>query len=502
MVEPSQNASFDISAVAHEIPAGSFAICKLHGILDCWLDPHPASGNMSLAWDQSNHLDAWANYTCHEGFHVSVNANRVTQNVQCRGQIGAWGLAPWDCAADGCFDDPPLPPAQVTMTLSVDYRSEDGVILYACPTDMATLDNVTIQNVTCTRRYPQFVFWPQTVQECLVCVAEPKVSNATTDWDETAVWYIGDNVTATCLDKYHLHGDVVSQTLACTATGWEEVEGCVLIPYCFDDPPPAPSPLITIATSVNFRNASGTVTFTCPDLMGMRDGRSDQVVTCSEMPTEYVFLPTSVEDCDVCLGEPTVENATTDWAAESLYLTGQAVTATCLQDHLTDGDAAGKNVSCTSVGWEAVGGCYLACVAPPPSAGENMVRGERKNSAVGSVIEYVCSPGFLLRQYGEPKNATTVVCGADATWQVADETLACAYPIWTLPEAPNGTVISVPGPPNWPNTTFDCTCEDGLWSATGVSGTTVTATLEGWMLQDPDFFCTNGICSLSFHYHS
>lgn len=67
----------------------------------------------------------------------------------------------------GCFDDPPLPPAQVTMTLSVDYRSEDGVILYACPTDMATLDNVTIQNVTCTRRYPQFVFWPQTVQECL-----------------------------------------------------------------------------------------------------------------------------------------------------------------------------------------------------------------------------------------------------------------------------------------------------------------------------------------------
>lgn len=102
----------------------------------------------------------------------------------------------------------------------------------------------------------------------------------------------------------------------------------------------------------------------------------------------------------VCLGEPTVENATTDWVAESLYLTGQAVTATCLQDHLTDGDAAGKNVSCTSVGWEAVGGCYLACVAPPPSAGENMVRGERKNSAVGSVIEYVCSPGFLLRQYG------------------------------------------------------------------------------------------------------
>lgn len=63
-----------------------------------------------------------------------------------------------------------------------------------------------------------------------MCVAEPKVNNATTDWDETAVWYIGDNVTATCLDKYHLHGDVVSQTLACTATGWEEVEGCVLIP--------------------------------------------------------------------------------------------------------------------------------------------------------------------------------------------------------------------------------------------------------------------------------
>ncbi|XP_037786475.1 uncharacterized protein LOC119582333 [Penaeus monodon] len=249
---------------------------------------------------------------------------------------------------------------------------------------------------------------------------------------------------------------------------------------------------MTNVTSVDFRNATGTVTYTCPDLMGTRDGRSDQVVTCSETPTEYAFLPASVEDCDVCLGEPTVGNATTDWTAASLYLIGQAVTATCLQDHLTDGDVASKNVSCTSTGWETVGGCYLACVSAPPSAGLNMVQEERNSSGVGSVIHYVCSPGFLLRQDGEPKNATTVVCGDDATWQISDETLACANPIWTLPEAPNGTVITVPDPPNWPNTTFGCFCQDGLWSATEVTETTVMATLDGWVLQDPDFFCING----------
>ncbi|XP_037786474.1 uncharacterized protein LOC119582332 [Penaeus monodon] len=230
MVGPSQNASFNVSAVGHAIPEGSYAVCKLHGILDCWRDPHPATANMSRTWDQSNELNAWANYTCQEGFHVSANANRVTQHLPCRGQLGAWGLAPWDCAPDGCFDDPPLSPSQVTMTPSLDYRSEDGVILYTCPADIATLDNVTVQNVTCTRRFPKFVFLPETVQECLVCIAEPTVGNATTDWDETAVWYIGDNVTATCLDKYHLHGDVVSQTITCTATGWQKVEGCVLIP--------------------------------------------------------------------------------------------------------------------------------------------------------------------------------------------------------------------------------------------------------------------------------
>ncbi|XP_047493513.1 uncharacterized protein LOC125042090 [Penaeus chinensis] len=100
MVEPSQNASFNLSAVGHKIPEGSYAVCKLHGILDCWRDPHPATANMSRTWDQSNELNAWANYTCHEGFHVSANANRVTQHLPCRGQLGSWGLAPWDCAPD------------------------------------------------------------------------------------------------------------------------------------------------------------------------------------------------------------------------------------------------------------------------------------------------------------------------------------------------------------------------------------------------------------------
>ncbi|XP_047493769.1 complement factor H-like [Penaeus chinensis] len=364
----------------------------------------PIVSNATTDWDQTTvwYIGDNVTATCLDKYHL--HGDVVSQTLTCTAT--GWEEVEGCVLIPVCYGEPPPAPSpHMTNVTSVDFRNATGTVTYTCPDLMGTRDGRSEQVVTCSETPTEYVFLPASVEDCDVCIAEPIVSNATTDWDQTTVWYIGDNVTATCLDKYHLHGDVVSQTLTCTATGWEEVEGCVLIPVCYGEPPPAPSPHMTNVTSVDFRNATGTVTYTCPDLMGTRDGRSEQVVTCSETPTEYVFLPASVEDCDVCLGEPTAANATTDWAAATLYLIGQAVTATCLQGHLTDGDSASKNLSCTSTGWEAVGGCYLACVSAPPSAGENMVRDEHNSSGVGSVIHYVCSPGFLLKQYGEPKNA-------------------------------------------------------------------------------------------------
>lgn len=74
---------------------------------------------------------------------------------------------------------------------------------------------------------------------------------------------------------------------------------------CDGDPPSAPSPLIASTASEDFRDATGNVTFTCPPLMATSDGRKDQVVACSETPSEYVFLPAVVLDCDgefLCAG--------------------------------------------------------------------------------------------------------------------------------------------------------------------------------------------------------
>ncbi|XP_047493512.1 uncharacterized protein LOC125042089 [Penaeus chinensis] len=472
---------------------GNYTICKLYGINHCWSDPWPARDNTTLVFNHTYNLKDSAHYDCHPGFHVWWSTTHRSYRRDCRGQIGGWGGGAPKCDPDACVKNLPTAPSLVTMTTNGDYQKENGTITYTCPPTMSTLGRQTEQIVTCTRTSRNYVFSPDFVNECVVCNTEPIVANASTTWDNTTTWEIGDNMTATCMERYHLYADVVSQNITCTATGWEEATDCVLIPYCFDDPPPAPSPLMTNVTSVDFRNATGTVTYTCPDLMGTRDGRSTQVVTCSETPTEYVFLPASVEDCDVCLGTPTVENATVDWDPSLNYTVQAFVTATCKLSHLFEEGVTSQVVTCNNTGWENVTGCYPACTLDPPLAGKNMEQLAYNYSGVGGVVHYNCSPGFLLKHDGEDiLNATSAVCGNDLTWQLAHSSLICDTPIWTSPTPPNGTACDLLPTPIWPATTANCSCEEGLLGVTGVDYTTASATVEGWLFEEPEFYCVNG----------
>lgn len=105
-----------------------------------------------------------------------------------------------------------------------------------------------------------------------------------------------------------------------------------------------------------------------------------------------LFLP-------ACLEEPLVEKAVTDWNENAVYVVGSTVTATCDEGHLAKGDVSSQVVSCQSGGWEAVTGCYAACMAEPPAEGRNIHRGGFRRG-VGAIIRYKCVPPHFLRQPG------------------------------------------------------------------------------------------------------
>ncbi|XP_042858529.1 uncharacterized protein LOC122244631, partial [Penaeus japonicus] len=498
VLDPGPNNTFALETELYAEP-GNYTVCKLYGINDCWSDPPPAQDNSTLQFNHTYNLNDNAYYNCHTEFHVWWSTSVLTYRRPCRGQLGGWGAGAPKCHPDACMQNLPAASSHITKTINVDYREENGNVTYSCPANMSTLDRQTEQIVICTKSPRKFEFLPKVVNDCVVCNTQPVVANASVVWDNTTLWVIGDNMTVTCMEKYHLHGDVVTQNITCTATGWEDATDCVLIPYlstnfqyCFADPPPAPSPLISNTTSADFRNASGTVTYTCPDLMATRDGRSEQVVTCSETPTEYVFLPVSVDDCDVCLGTPTVENATVDWDPSVSYTVQSYVTATCNSSYLAEGDVTTQVVTCNSTGWEVVAGCYPACVDDPPLPGETMTLMPYDYRGVGSILHYNCSPGLFLRQNDELLNGTTAVCGDDLIWKLTHSPLICDTPVWTFPMTPNGTTCDLQEAPNWPGTTFNCTCEEGLMGVTGDDSTSVTVTVEEWVFEDPEFYCVNG----------
>lgn len=101
-----------------------------------------------------------------------------------------------------------------------------------------------------------------------------------------------------------------------------------------------------------------------------------------------------------CLKEPEVRNAELAWDSDALYLLDAHVTATCNEGHLSDGGEASRVVTCTAYGWEAISGCYVACTAAPPPAGENMVMGQYNFTGVGASVQYECAQDFYVKRQG------------------------------------------------------------------------------------------------------
>nr|XP_045592153.1 complement factor H-like [Procambarus clarkii] len=180
----------------------------------------------------------------------------------------------------------------------------------------------------------------------------------------------------------------------------------------------------------NSYKLNGTLSFTCPANMTTQTFNTTQNLTCSSVvtakKTNYTFIPSVVEPCDVCLGAPLVSNATADWSANTMYLNGSQVNATCLPGYQVEFGVTSLLIDCTESGWSQAPPCYLACVddpVAPPNTTWNITYNN-----VGSTIPYTCPTGEFMVLNGSTSllNETTVTCGVDGLWNPASLP-PCAY---------------------------------------------------------------------------
>lgn len=60
----------------------------------------------------------------------------------------------------------------------------------------------------------------------------------------------------------------------------------------------------------------------------------------------------------VCLGEPVVGNAVTDWSSETVWKINMTVVATCNENHMASLNSNTQIVTCTETGWNLPPACY------------------------------------------------------------------------------------------------------------------------------------------------
>ncbi|XP_042876780.1 complement factor H-related protein 4-like [Penaeus japonicus] len=269
----------------------------------------------------------------------------------------------------GCWADPP--PATANMTFVWDNSTAGGaVVTYTCLAGYFVDGNssVSAQNITCLA---QLGGWFPALLDCYYVEGEPP--GLTSKILVHCYCYWGHDDADDDRDK----DDVI---------------------MCLEEPPLAPSPLMTNFTSEDLRYVGGFLNFTCPDGMATLQGNTSQEVVCQAVEAEvnYAFVPALVKPCNVCLGEPLVANATTDWDGTVPWETGTSVTATCLAGYALGINMTSLPVNCTETGWEVIPPCYEACVDPPPDPTANMTRDNVTDNALGTILHYNCSAGFHI----------------------------------------------------------------------------------------------------------
>ncbi|ROT64492.1 hypothetical protein C7M84_017584 [Penaeus vannamei] len=242
--------------------------------------------------------------------------------------------------------------------------------------------------------------------------------------------------------------------------------------------------------------------------------RPTQTFNCSTDGSSFYFYPLEVEDCNVCTGEPLVENGTTDWSAQVNYSVGQSVRATCNESYLCSVYSDEQDIACSPVGWMNATPCYEACVDPPPTAGVNMAMENLTWNGIGAVLRYRCDEGHYI-----PPNicAGTTLCLRQSTVIIHGiilrelkatqsttparrrDSSGISNALYRLRVKMTGNGASYRGvtllvefqPPYWVGSIANYTCPDGKMSPRGDTCTSVVANETGWSVLDPEFGCYN-----------
>ncbi|KAK4316448.1 hypothetical protein Pmani_012394 [Petrolisthes manimaculis] len=200
-------------------------------------------------------------------------------------------------------------------------------------------------------------------QGCVkVCLDQAKAESAQTNWNASAVYPVGANVTATCLPNYALipSNDTTHQ-LECQADGWYAENECKLL--CLEAPQ-----VDNATTDWDETMAWGEgdfVNVTCNEDYHFINMNKWKSVECSGGEWKNALGCQEAVVVPACQPEPTIFNAQTDWTSNKLWRYGNHLTATCddifyfksTLNNSTEVYHKKRDVECFMTGWENVGQC-------------------------------------------------------------------------------------------------------------------------------------------------
>ncbi|XP_066953351.1 uncharacterized protein [Macrobrachium rosenbergii] len=221
------------------------------------------------------------------------------------------------------------------------------------------------------------------------------------------VYAVGTVTSYSCYPGYFFNGNITAPALHNTTClgrlgEWYsdlEFPQCLVANVCLSALPVLPTVGMVTNETSSSRFLNGTVTFTCPLKMAIANGSLTQNITCMTPDNStYSFSPNVLQKCYMfCWEAPVVENATTTWMANSSYIEGSNVTATCIAGHQTTPGNVLQIVNCTTNGtWERQP-CYPACVDSPPAPPSFFMAADPSlENAHGTILNYTCNEGFYV----------------------------------------------------------------------------------------------------------
>nr|XP_045582066.1 uncharacterized protein LOC123745520 [Procambarus clarkii] len=409
------------------------AICQLYGPVGCWTPPPPPTVNMTQAWSNSTQLGTTVNYTCTLGYYVNGNISRTYQVLTCYGLVGGW-YPPllYECYhVPVCNSIPPVSPKYITNTTDIEYRYLGGTINYTCPYMMAVNGTgATTQTITCIANITSFNFSPLRVQPCTVCLGQPNITNATTDWLGSNTYLINNTVNATC-DADHLFKiGATSSPIPCLPTGWGNgtcYEGCVM-------DPPVPGANMTRSNTTTYAVGT-TIAYTCAP--------------------GYNIPPTAVNQTYQTSVNVTCNASSHSWAAGGLLECAKLCTVDPLK-----------------------------VLAPANSSWDGFSR------VAGTQVTYTCPSGYA---FADLNTTIVLTCGDTGQWTPATPSLLTCRKVCptSLPATPvNATQVGAVFP-YWVGDSVTFRCPKDMQSARANTSVSLNCSDTGWSALDPQFGCYN-----------